>query len=188
MLHHAVTRQSVGTVDALLNDTKTASLINAVSNDGFTALMMAAEGGLEDIVRHLVYKIAAELDINKTSSEFRLTALMLAARKGHEDTVEILLLHPEIDVNLADFVGATALHTAAYMNHASICQMLVEREGIGLTKVSHHALNLILKFRNYGLRLMIPETMLCTTQSRGSPPRPYKLCLPTINAMTSSKL
>ncbi len=34
------------------------------------------------------------------------TALMCAAEHGHKDIVKILLLHPEIDASLSDFVSS----------------------------------------------------------------------------------
>ncbi|XP_069491046.1 inversin [Ambystoma mexicanum] len=56
------------------------------------------------------------------------TAFMWAAGKGSDDVVRaMLVLKPELDVNLADRYGGTALHAASLAGHVSTVRLLLEQ-------------------------------------------------------------
>ncbi len=55
----------------------------------------------------------------------RMTSLICACRRGFEPIVISLLMWPNIDVNIQDIYGNTALHYAAKEGYKSICERLV---------------------------------------------------------------
>ncbi|KAG7470029.1 hypothetical protein MATL_G00135180 [Megalops atlanticus] len=56
------------------------------------------------------------------------TAFMWAAGKGSDDVIRTMLdLKPDIDINMADKYGGTALHAAALSGHVSTVRLLLER-------------------------------------------------------------
>ncbi|KAJ1134651.1 hypothetical protein NDU88_001102 [Pleurodeles waltl] len=56
------------------------------------------------------------------------TAFMWAAGKGSDDVVQTMLaLKPELDINLADRYGGTALHAASLAGHMTTVRLLLKR-------------------------------------------------------------
>ncbi|XP_036395471.1 inversin [Megalops cyprinoides] len=56
------------------------------------------------------------------------TAFMWAAGKGSDDVIRTMLdLKPDIDINMADKYGGTALHAAALSGHVGTVRLLLER-------------------------------------------------------------
>ncbi|XP_062841390.1 inversin [Trichomycterus rosablanca] len=56
------------------------------------------------------------------------TAFMWAAGKGSDDVIKIMLeLKHDLDINMADKYGGTALHAAALSGHVSTVQLLLEK-------------------------------------------------------------
>ncbi|KAK2902985.1 hypothetical protein Q8A67_007698 [Cirrhinus molitorella] len=56
------------------------------------------------------------------------TAFMWAAGKGSDDVIEIMLdLKKDLDINMTDKYGGTALHAAALSGHVSTVRLLLER-------------------------------------------------------------
>ena len=91
------------------------------------------------VVKLLVCAFSEDLDINVVhSQDFNRTALMLAARSGLVDLVEILLQHPEINVNLQDINGMTALYLAAREDHYEVAQLLLDANA-SIDLVDFHA-------------------------------------------------
>ncbi|KAL2816001.1 ankyrin repeat-containing domain protein [Aspergillus cavernicola] len=60
------------------------------------------------------------------------SALDAAARNGHESTVNLLLDHPKIDADAADYEGRTALSTAASAGHLNIVKLFLDRDDIAV--------------------------------------------------------
>ena len=56
-------------------------------------------------------------EVNQRRGSSSMVALMVAAQGGHEAALELLLRHPELDVNLSDDAGYTALHFASSRGH-----------------------------------------------------------------------
>ncbi|KAB2105292.1 hypothetical protein AG0111_0g7058 [Alternaria gaisen] len=76
-----------------------------------------------------------DLDVNiKDTSGFdnpnKQTPLHLATDRGLKEMVELLLLHPDIDVNPRDENGETPLHTAARKDRMEILVLLLAHPGI----------------------------------------------------------
>lgn len=56
------------------------------------------------------------------------TAFMWAAGKGRDDVIKIMLdLKKDLDINMTDKYGGTALHAAALSGHVSTARLLLEK-------------------------------------------------------------
>ena len=97
------------------------------------ALELAASNGHAGVVKLLVKR--ADIDVNATRSPFGHTALMEAVINMQASAVEELLKHPNIDVNIVDGNGRSALSRAkalmawptTLMERQKIITMLKER-------------------------------------------------------------
>ena len=95
--------------------------VNAKTNDGWTALMLAARGGHAE---HIKVLLNAGADVN--AEDYRgVTALMWAASGGHAEAIK-LLLNAGADVNAKNNIfGVTALMMAAGGGHAEVIKLLL---------------------------------------------------------------
>lgn len=100
---------------------------------GLHPLHKAAGFGHADIVQVL---LDAGTDVNRCTGDitapaayeaktYHETALGIAARRGQLAVVEVLLQHPEVDVNRADDLGDTPLSQACYHHHWRITKRLL---------------------------------------------------------------
>ena len=71
--------------------------VNQRDSEGYTALLLASEGGHTEIVQQLL-KSGANIDAQTKEGE---SALMKACRNGHDDVVK-LLLDNNTDVNMKE--------------------------------------------------------------------------------------
>ncbi|KAK3747914.1 hypothetical protein QZH41_000188 [Actinostola sp. cb2023] len=94
--------------------------INVTNNDGYTALMLAAENGKDEVVRTL---IDAGADVNVTN-KYGNTALVLAAINGKEEVARVLIV-AGADVNVTDNDGDTALVLAAINGKEEVARVLI---------------------------------------------------------------
>ena len=109
--------------------------VNAVTTDGATALMLAAENGHAEIVSALLLS-RDEINVNAVTPNGS-TALMIAAKNGHAETVSALLLsRDEINVNAVTSDGSTALIFAAEKGRTEIVSALLSRDGIDVNAVT----------------------------------------------------
>ena len=69
-------------------------------------------------------------DVND-KNELGQTALMAAVRMGHNSIVQVLLDHPQIEINELDSLGGSALHFAAWANNHEAARMLLLHPGMG---------------------------------------------------------
>ncbi|XP_022660119.1 uncharacterized protein LOC111249912 isoform X6 [Varroa destructor] len=83
------------------------------SQNGQTALMLAASHGRADMVKALLETGA---DPNTQDNDGS-TALMCAAEHGYIDVVRMLLANPDVEINIADHDGQTALSIAMEAGH-----------------------------------------------------------------------
>lgn len=94
--------------------------IDAVNEDGLTALMIATYYGYYDTVA-LLCQSGAMIDVQNNEGY---TALMYAAGQGWTDII-ILLLNYEADVNLRSLNGWTALLFAVAYDQCDQCQAVI---------------------------------------------------------------
>jgi ankyrin repeat protein len=116
--------------------------INAVDENGKTALLQASSKGHREVCELLIKKMSANTQgflgfmqnywhgtqdlINYTDEEGK-TALHKAASKGHKDVCELLIsANPKI-INAIDEDGNTALHLAAYGGYQEVCELLINK-------------------------------------------------------------
>jgi ankyrin repeat protein len=92
-----------------------------------------------EVVELLVCEMPRDLIINMThGQEFDRTALMLAARLGHLEMIKTLLKHEDVDVDLQDVNGMTAVYLAVREDHYDIVQLLLDAQA-GIDIVDFHA-------------------------------------------------
>jgi ankyrin repeat protein len=106
--------------------------VNETDNDGYTALMYAAENGYLDVVKEL---ITHKADINIANDGW--TALIAAVFKGHLNIVKELIAH-KADLNKSDSTGSTPLIFAAHIGHLDIVKKLIAHKA-EINKVSNNA-------------------------------------------------
>jgi serine/threonine-protein phosphatase 6 regulatory ankyrin repeat subunit B len=109
----------LGAVENLLADGG-AALVQSKSDDGSTALMLAAQAGQKEVVDVLV---AANADVNTRSND-GLTALMNAANEGHWEIVSALV-SANADVQCVNKDSMTALMHAAKAGQKGIISSLI---------------------------------------------------------------
>jgi ankyrin repeat protein len=98
-------------------------LVNEFSDDGFTALGLAAYFGHEDITRYLLLKDA---DPNVPSNNgFNVFPLHSAVAANH-DMIAKMLLEAGGNVNVAQQSGVTPLHSAAQNGNIELLIVLLE--------------------------------------------------------------
>ena len=106
--------------------------IDAKNNNGRTALHLAAEKGMNNIVRLLLlpdicaFKTFAEINVNINAKDINdNTALHLAVENQKLDIIEFLLVHGA-DVKAKNSSGNTALHLAVKNQSEEIVKTLLE--------------------------------------------------------------
>jgi len=93
--------------------------VNAVNDEGITALVAASSEGHHAVVELLVSKTAAAVNAKDKDGT---TAIMAAAVRGHKEVVEILMAHGA-DVNAQNSDGHTAL-MFAYNGRNQVASLL----------------------------------------------------------------
>jgi len=99
-------------------------LAQAWSQDGFTALHLAAYFGQEDAARTLIER-GAEMNLVARNANIHVTPLHSAAAGGHSGIVKLLLEHGA-DPNAAQDGGFTPLHSAAQNDDRESVEALLE--------------------------------------------------------------
>ena len=122
-LRAASVRGHTGAVKELLESG--VDVDEAQTNDGRTALFIAAQEGHEGVVEQL---LKAGADVNKATTDNGTPPLCIAAGKGHEGVVE-QLLKADADVNKATAdVGGTPLYIAAQEGHEGVVEQLLKAD------------------------------------------------------------
>jgi ankyrin repeat protein len=114
---------SYASIVALLLQHKQESGLNidAVTDKGVSALMIASQLGNPEVARILMSSGAA---VDQKDNR-AWNALMYAAQNGHLEVVRALL-ERKCNVNHTALTGFTALMTAAKSDHLSVAQLLIE--------------------------------------------------------------
>ena len=106
---------------------------NATTNNGWSALHIAARFGYLDCVQTLLAKNA---NINLKTIDGS-TALHFAARFGYLDCTRELLTKEDILINAKNNKGWTALHEASNNNHFDCLQALLLNNNININETSN---------------------------------------------------
>lgn len=109
---------TVAEMNAILSSAP--ELIDSVSTQGFTPLILACYNGNEPVAACLVQH-KANLDFNNSNG----TALMAAVVKNNKSLV-MLLLEAKANINLQDGNGYTALHYAIQFRNYEMITLLVQ--------------------------------------------------------------
>ena len=125
--NYTLVRQLLSKMDALRCGRKLPN-VNLVDNEGKTALMHSCDQEIidEDLVRLVLTQTNNKPNIQNKEGR---TALILAAMRGRRygaSAVRMMLAYgvPEIDVNMVDLFGMTALHHACRRGHLSVVKLL----------------------------------------------------------------
>lgn len=119
-LHYAASANRLEVIDVLLD--KAAIDVNSGDEFGDTALIFAAQYGLEDMVDKLLARGANPTLLNEEGS----TALSSAAPSGYTSMAAKLLDHGE-DINSVSVNGTTALYWAVSGGYEDTIQFLLTR-------------------------------------------------------------
>lgn len=85
---------------------------------------MCAEGNVAAVKKILSYG-------NVNAGEFTgTTALFEAAQCGHQEIVQLLLAHPDVDVNTVVDGGISPLSVASFFRKASVVRLLLDHPGV----------------------------------------------------------
>ncbi|XP_048117745.1 inversin isoform X3 [Alosa alosa] len=121
-LHWAALLGHSQIVHLLLERNKSGS--NPSDSQGATPLHYGAQSNYADTVAVFVRHPSVR---DEPDLEGR-TAFMWAAGKGSDDVIRTMLdLKPDLDINMADKYGGTALHAASLSGHVSTVALLLER-------------------------------------------------------------
>ena len=119
-LHAACAQGHVGLVRRLLA-CGSARVDFAIASSGETALHVAAEAGVPEVV-HLLLQARASLHVRNRADD---APLHCAAWSGEEDILQ-LLLDARAAVGMAGHRGQSALHVAATRGHEAAVRLLVD--------------------------------------------------------------
>jgi len=120
---HGGSRESIV---SLLIEKGGVNLCEARTNEGTTALMVAARLGRESIARQLIGVVGADRGGVHARDTYGSTPLIAAAKQGHESTARLLIENGS-DVNAKTLKGVTALCISSKYGHESVVRLLLEK-------------------------------------------------------------
>ena len=112
--------------------------IDAVTQDGFTALVIASQCGRHVVVKALLERGAKIDAVTQDGS----TALMLASQNGHHDVV-MSLLEKGANIEAANQVGGTALMVASQCGHHDVVKALLDK-GANINAVAQNGITALM--------------------------------------------
>ncbi|KAH6903976.1 hypothetical protein BKA70DRAFT_1403752 [Coprinopsis sp. MPI-PUGE-AT-0042] len=144
--------------------------INAVDEDGMTALIHAVQMGQTEAAKILLG--LPGIDVNAADREFKgWTALIHAAWEGQTEVVKLLLGVPGICINAVDEAGCSALIHAVREGSTEVVKLLLKAPGIDVNAASnldgHTALSLAMRRGHreiVDLLLAFPGTIIPLTR------------------------
>ena len=99
--------------------------VNNRNNDNFWTILMCAVAGNRIAIAEQALGCRG-IDINAVD-DIQNTALHIAAERGHTRMVELLLEHPEVQINIENHMGWTPLCKAAFAGHVEVVRRLLAR-------------------------------------------------------------
>ena len=128
LLHYASEEGNLEIVKYLLENHADID-VNLLNDDGESALATACEKGHLEIVELLLQK--SRVDVNVRYGSRKNTLLHYASKGGNLEIVKYLLEnHADIDVNLLNDFGESALATACEKRHLEIVKFLLRKSGV----------------------------------------------------------
>lgn len=121
LLHAAARGGNLDVVEALLG-AGAGVVVNALAEGGYSPFHVAAIYGSVPAAMALARSGA----IVNLKASFNKSALYFAATKGHAAMISAMVVDLRLEVDEKDFMGATALHAAAYHGHAECVRALLE--------------------------------------------------------------
>ncbi|XP_078229432.1 inversin isoform X2 [Callithrix jacchus] len=133
-LHWAALLGHAQIVHLLLERNKSGTIPS--DSQGATPLHYAAQSNFADTVKVFLKHPSVKDDLDLEGR----TSFMWAAGKGSDDVLKTMLsLKSDIDINMADKYGGTALHAAALSGHVSTVKLLLENNAqVDATDVMKH--------------------------------------------------
>ncbi|KAI9483629.1 MAG: ankyrin repeat-containing domain protein [Benjaminiella poitrasii] len=93
---------------------------------GLNLLCWACHCRSLEAVQHILHRAGGQFDINQRHGPSRLTALQIAASVGFSAALDLLTSHPDLDVNVTDARGWTALHHVVRRNDLEGARVLLD--------------------------------------------------------------
>jgi len=137
VLHYAVKENKIEIVRkilAIMNISQDDSTSINIQVYGDSVLKIAAEKGLSDIMKILLQQPGIDINIKDKHAHYGSTLLYSAIKhlENRAEIVEMLLNHPEIDVNMISGDSGTPLFLATHFNYPDIVGMLLADKNIKL--------------------------------------------------------
>jgi ankyrin repeat protein len=131
VLHVAVEHGVLQSVEMILKLNQ--DLVKEQDKQGRQVIHIAAHRGDLDIMTLLLENGASPDVLSQQGSP-----LCIAAQKGHEDIISYLLENVgDIDVQLKNYQGETALHLAVRGGHLKSCRLLLQHPGFPVTSTNN---------------------------------------------------
>lgn len=103
--------------------------VNMKDEYGYTALILAADRGYQNIVEFLLKIPNINVNIQNNRGD---TALYEATSSGHRNIVKLLLQMPSINVNAQNHDGWAAIHWATSENDIQMVKLLLDTPGLNI--------------------------------------------------------
>ena len=117
LIHHAAASNQIAIMQYLIQSTSIN--INAVDNDGNTALHLAAKNGHSDAIHLLLHSGANDTVLNSDKD----APLHIATRDNNAQAVEAFLQHPTVDIVITGKRKRTPLHIVSELDHIETLQV-----------------------------------------------------------------
>ena len=107
--------------------------VNAVDEDGWTALLLACDKKNVVMVKALLAR--PDIEVNRKESKFGADSpLRHGCFNGWLEGVKLLSAHPTIDMNVQDNMGMTPLYAACSEGHADVLSFLIHDGRVDVMK------------------------------------------------------
>jgi transient receptor potential cation channel subfamily A protein 1 len=117
LIHHAAASNQIAIMQYLVQSTNIN--INAVDNDGNTALHLATKNGHSDAIHLLLQSRANDTILNSDKD----APLHIATRANNAQAVEAFLQHPTVDIVITGKRKRTPLHIVSELDHIETLQV-----------------------------------------------------------------
>jgi len=84
------------------------------------------------------------VNVNQTFGDLKLSCLCLACKRKFPTIVKLLLQHPEIDVNLRDSTGKSAMMYALNSPNIEILEFLAKEKNVKINQLNHNGVNIFM--------------------------------------------